>query len=165
MADESLLMLANEVRGKTLRLLDGVPEDLARFTGGLSNSVLWHAGHALMLIEHLCLMPATGRPPQYPKGWFELFGWNSRPSLISPGDWPALSDVSSRLREQLGHLTQTIQSLSPQELARVVDAERNRTLRYSIIHGLHDEADHQGEIHLLRKLYGKLIAAATSTGS
>ncbi len=31
-------------------------------------------------------------------------------------------------------------------------APRNRTLGGMIVHALHDEAGHQGEIHLLKKL-------------
>jgi hypothetical protein len=165
MPDESLLTLANEVRGKTLRLLDGVPEDMARFTGGLSNSPLWHAGHALMLVEHLCIMPATGGTPQYPRGWFDLFGWNSRPALIAPGSWPPLADVVTLLREQLHRLVAAINALPPDRFNQTIDAFRNRTLRYSIVHGLHDEATHQGELYLLKKLYGKKEAEETSLGS
>jgi hypothetical protein len=162
MPDETLLTLANEVRGKTLRLLDGVSADAARFTGpGLSNSVLWHAGHALMLVEHLCIIPATGGTPQYPKGWFEMFGWQSRPAAVPREAWPPLSDVVERLREQLTRLRAVIQSLTPQDLDRLTDAARNRTLRYSIVHGLHDEACHQGEIHLLRKLHARQVPSPT----
>jgi hypothetical protein len=166
MGDETLLTLANEVRGKTLRLLDGVGPEAARFTGpGLNNSILWHGGHALMLVEHLCILPATGGTPQYPVGWFETFGWNSRPGTVSREAWPALAEVVDRLREQLERLRSVIRSLTPEQLSRVTDPARNRTLRYSIVHGLHDEASHQGEIHLLRKLYGRQAAAATSAGS
>jgi hypothetical protein len=166
MPDETLLTMANEIRGKTLRLLDGVPEDAARFTAGLNNSILWHAGHALMLVEHMCLMPATGaREPQYPKGWYEMFAWQSRPATVPPGAWPTLADMVSRLRGQHDRLRAAINALSPQDLDRLTDPARNRTLRYSIVHGLHDEATHQGEIHLLKKLYGRQNAAATSTGS
>jgi hypothetical protein len=165
MADETLILLAKEVRGKTLRLLDGVPDDLARFTAGLSNSPLWHAGHVLVTVEHLSVSPATGQPPQYPKGWFELFSWQSRPATTRRDAWPALSEVVHLLREQLDRLTAAIATLPPDRLDRIVDPAKNRTLRYSILHGLHDEAGHQGEMHLLRKLYGKQTAAATSTGS
>jgi hypothetical protein len=166
MADETLLTMANEIRGKTLRLLDGVPEDAARFTAGLSNSILWHAGHAVMLVEHLGLMPATGaKEPQYPRGWYELFAWGSRPDAVPPDAWPRLADVTGHLREQIERLRSAIRALSPQDLDRVFDPARNRTVRYSIVHGLHDEATHQGEIHLLKKLYGRQNAAATSTGS
>ena len=156
MADETLLTLASEVRAKTLRRLDGVTPEVSRFTAqGLNNSVLWHAGHALMLVEHLCIMPATSGAPQYPQGWFEMFGWDSRPAAIPPGDWPTLPQVADRLREQLDRLRAAIRSLPAGQLDRVIDPARNRTLRYSIVHGLHDEACHQGEIHLLRKLHAR----------
>ena len=156
MADETLLTLADEVRSKTLRLLEGVGDDLARFTApGLNNSVLWHAGHALMLVEHLCIMPATAGAPQYPTGWFEMFGWQSHPAAVPRDAWPPLAEAVGRLREQLDRLRGVIGGLSQEQLSRVVDLARNRTLRYSIVHGLHDEASHQGEIHLLRKIYAR----------
>ena len=165
MADESLLLLAAEVRGKTLRLLEGVTDDQARFSGpaGLSNSILWHAGHVLVVVEHLSVAPASGRPPAYPQGWFETFGWQSVPAAVTR--WPRLADVTERLREQYGRLTAAIAALSPEQLGRVVDPQRNRRLRYSILHGLHDEANHQGEMYLLRKIQERQLAAATSTGS
>lgn len=165
MPDDTLILLAKEVRGKTLRLLDGLPEDAARFTAGLSNSPLWHAGHALVVVEHLSVAPATGKPPEYPKEWFDLFSWQSRPATVDPGAWPPLADVVARLREQLDRLTGAIEALPPGRLDEVFDPARNRTLRYTILHGLHDEAGHQGEIHLLCKLYAARNTAATSTGS
>ena len=153
MVDQTLLTLADEVRAKTLRRLDGVSEAEARFTGpGLNNSIAWHAGHALMLVEHLCIMPATGAVPQYPAGWFEIFGWQSRPAAVPPDAWPPLADVVARLREQWERLRSVINATSPDALDRIIDPTRGRTLRYSIVHGLHDEACHQGEIYLLRKL-------------
>ena len=165
MADETLMLLAKDVRGKTLRLLDGLGDDAARFTAGLSNSALWHAGHALMLVEHLCIMPATGGSPQYPKGWYEMFAWQSRPATVPKDAWPPLAEVDRRLREQLDRLRAVIQGATTEQFDRVIDPSRNRTLRYSIVHGLHDEATHQGEVHLLKKLYGRQTASATSTGS
>ena len=165
MGDETLMTLASEVRGKTLRLLEGVDADAARFTpAGLNNTILWHGGHALMLVEHLCIIPAAGGLPRYPAGWFEMFGWQSRPAAVPRDAWPPLAEVVERLREQLGRLRGVIGSLTQEQLCRVTDPARSRTLRYSIVHGLHDEASHQGEIHLLRKLYVR-SAAATSTGS
>ena len=161
MPDESLLTFADEVRGKTLRLLDGVPPELARFTGpGLSNSTLWHAGHALVLVEHLCILPATGVLPQYPPGWSQLFDWSSRPASMPTRAWPDLSDVVTHLRDQLPRLRAAIAALSPQQLDAPTGPGRSRTLRYSIVHGLHDEANHQGEIYLLRKLYVRHFATA-----
>ena len=147
MPDESLILLAHEVRGKTLRLLDGVSDDESRFTPpGLSNTILWHAGHALAVVERLSVVPATGDAPSYPPGWFETFGWKSEPATVT--HW--LGEVIERLREQLPRLVRAIEALSPERLSSILP--NNRTLRYSILHGLHDEAGHQGEMYLLRKM-------------
>jgi len=144
-----LKLLATEVRGKTLRRLEGVTDAEARWAPpGLNNTILWHAGHALVVVEHLSVSPATGQPPVYPQGWFETFSWTSNPATVT--HWPALDEVVGRLREQLQRLTTAIDALSPDKLA-TPDAN-GRTLRYSILHGLHDEAGHQGEIYLLRKM-------------
>jgi hypothetical protein len=165
MADETLLLMASEVRGKTLRILEGVTDDQARFSGpaGLNNSILWHAGHAVVVVEHLSVAPASGNPPAYPQGWLETFGWQSVPAAVTR--WPRLAEVTDRLREQLDRLTAAIRALSDGQLDRIVDPQRNRRLRFSILHGLHDEANHQGEMYLLRKIQGRQLAAATSTGS
>ena len=165
MADESLLLLASEVRGKTLRILEGVTDDQARFSGpaGLNNSILWHAGHVLVVVEHLSVAPASGKPPDYPQGWFETFGWQSVPATVT--QWPRLAEVTYRLRDQLVRLTAAIAALSPEQLEQVGDPKRNRSMRHTILHGLHDEANHQGEMYLLRKIQGRQLAARTSTGS
>ena len=137
------------MRGKTLRLLDGVSDEDARYTpAGLNNTILWHAGHALVVVEHLSVVPATGRAPEYPQGWFESFSWKSAPATVT--QWPALGEVVERLREQLTRLTRALESLSSEQLTAL--RENGKSVRYSILHGLHDEAGHQGEIHLLKKL-------------
>ena len=128
MPDETLLTLADEVRGKTLRLLEGVSPELARFTGpGLNNSVLWHAGHALMLGEHLCILPAAGGQPQYP----DRVGLRCSAGAACPRRSPAtrgrLSDVTQRLASRRARLRTLIEGLSPTQLDRVFDPARNRT--------------------------------------
>jgi hypothetical protein len=157
-ADETMLLLASEVRGKTLRILDAVTsEDEARFTGpGLNNSILWHAGHSVMVVEHLSIMPATGGAAAYPGGWFEKLAWKTEPAKVK--EWPALAEVKEQLRSQLSRLQEAIRALSPARLDTIVDTAKGRTLRYSILHGLHDEAGHQGEMYLLRKLFAKQTA-------
>ncbi len=152
--DDSLMLLAREVRGKTLRLLDGIDDAQARFAApGLNNSILWNAGHALIVVEHLSVAAATGKPPVYPPDWFDKFSWKSVPATVTA--WPGVEEVRAALRDQLQRLTAVIETLSESQLARITDPAKNRTLRYSILHGLHDEAGHQGEIYLLKKLYAK----------
>ena len=164
MPDETLLLLASEVRGKTLWILEGVTDEQARFSGpaGLSNSILWHAGHVLVVVEALCVAPASGNPPDYPRGWFETFGWQSIPANVT--QWPPLAEVIYRLRDQLVRLTAAIAALSPERLDGLVEPQGNR-LRYEILHGLHDEANHQGEMYLLRKIQRRHPAVKSGTGS
>ena len=156
MSDSTLSLLTTEVRGKTLRLLNNVSEEQARFTGHprLNNSILWHAGHCFVVTEYLCVAPATERPPAYPDGFAERFAPNSRPAEFST--WPTLSEIVERLRDQQERLLASLAVLAPQRFDQVIDADRNRTLRFSILHGLHDEAMHQGEISLLKKLSTRL---------
>jgi hypothetical protein len=154
MADDTLSMLAREVRSKTLRLIDTVDDEQARFTApGMDNSILWHAGHSLVVVESLGVGPVTGKQPGYPADWFDKFSWKSAPATVTT--WPTIEQVRAALRNQLEQLLAAIQPLTAQELDRVVDPTKNRTLRYSVLHGFHDEAGHQGEIHLIKKLYAK----------
>ena len=152
--NDTLLTLANEVRTKTLWLLDGVNDDMAHFAApGLANSILWHAGHALVVVEHLAVAPATGQSPQLSDGWFEIFSWDSNPRTVK--HWPAVADVNAALREQLPRLTGAITTLSSAQLAQVPDETSGWTLHYNILHALHDEANHQGEMWILRKMLAK----------
>src|SRR5215217_6967938 len=85
MSDPTLILLAKEIRGKTLKLLDGVTDEQhAHFAAPrLHNTILWHAGHGVMLMEHLGIMPLTGsQQPGYHAGWFEMFGWKSDPRTV-----------------------------------------------------------------------------------
>ena len=155
MADETLMILARDVRGKTLRILEGVTEEQSRYVPpGLNNHILWHAGHALVVVEHLSVSPATGNAPSYPADWFDKFSWKSQPAMVQA--WPKLKEVTARLVEQFELLKAAIGSLSEQQLAQPVgDPSKGRNLRWSMVHGLHDEANHQGEMWLLKKLQSK----------
>ena len=155
MPDQSLQLLLKDVRGKTVKILDQVSEPQARFAPpGLQNSILWHAGHALVVVEHLGVSPATGKPPQYPDGWFDKFSWSSKPATVT--QWPTLAEVKAKLIDQAERLSNALNGLSDEQLNQPVgDPSKGRNLRYSILHGLHDEANHQGEMWLLKKLQPK----------
>lgn len=152
MSDQSLLLLLDEVRGKTLRLLQGVVDEEARWCPPeLHNHVLWHAGHSFVLVESLA-MEAVGELPQIPEGWFEIFSWKSNPAQVEPYRWPPLAQVISQLTGQHARLRRVIDGLSDEQLSRPLPGRGDHTARYAILHGLHDEACHSGEIWLLRKL-------------
>ena len=153
MADATLILLAKEIRLKTLKLLDGLSDEQARFAApGLHNSILWHAGHGVMLMEHLAIIPLTGsEQPGYTAGWFETFSWKSDPRTVTA--WPRVAEVRAELTRQLDRLLALLASADEATLAKL--DSRGRPLRYLILHGLHDEAIHQGEMYLLRKMLMK----------
>jgi hypothetical protein len=152
MPDKTLLLLLDEVRGKTLKVLQAVEPQHARWTPpGLQNTVLWHAGHAYILAESLT-MRALGQAPQIPDGWFEMFGWGSRPAAVPPDRWPPLPEVIRHLEAQRERLRHVIGALSDEQLGSPSAADPRHTVRRSVLHELHDEACHCGEMYLLLKI-------------
>jgi hypothetical protein len=151
---ESLLLLARDVRGKTVKLFDAAhASELTWAPGGTANHLLWHAGHALWLQDVLCLRLLSGHST-LPAGWEELFGMGSHPDRPRRA-WPAREVVRRELVEQLPRL---LAAIAPLTAARL-DAQPphahpgdDRTLRACIVHALHDEANHQGEMYLLLKM-------------
>jgi hypothetical protein len=68
--------------------------------------------------------------------------------------WPTLAEMKAQLVDQRERLLALLEKTDAATFDRVIDA-KGRTLRYSVLHGLHDEAGHQGEIWLIRKLLAK----------
>jgi hypothetical protein len=152
MADKTLLMLLDDVRGKTLGELKDLGETHARWAPpGLQNSCLWHGGHAYMVTEFLTAR-ALGIPAQMPEGWMKMFSWESNPAHVPPESWPTLVVVREALIAQHQRLRELIAGLSEEQLDALEKGNPSRTVRYAILHGLHDEARHSGEISLLRKM-------------
>jgi hypothetical protein len=81
-----------------------------------------------------------------------MFSWDSWPSQVAADRWPPLAEVASRLHEQLRRMRSVIGELSDKQLDQPSARNPEKTVRYDIVHALHDEACHCGEIHLLRKL-------------
>jgi DinB superfamily len=152
MSEQTLVMLLDDVRGKTLNELKGLDDTHARWAPpGLQNSCLWHGGHAYFVTEFLT-MKALGRDPSLPEGWLKMFSWESNPAHTPPECWPPLDEVREALIAQLERLREVIRGLTPDQLDAPEAGNPSRSVRYAIMHGLHDEARHSGEISLLRKL-------------
>jgi hypothetical protein len=152
--------LAREVRGKTIQLLHAAhPSELTWAPAGTSNHILWHAGHALWLADVLCIRPATGKR-ELPGGWAEMFRMGSRPASWKK-EWPDKDDLLRALKVQLNRLVQVIAPLDGEQLDALPPFAHQgdtRSLGECILHGLHDEANHQGEMYLLLKMQ-RLVAA------
>jgi hypothetical protein len=149
--------LARQVRAITLHLLaDARLEWLTWAPPGTSNHMLWHAGHALWVVDVLCLEPLTGRS-ELPPGWENTFGMDCRP-VAQIKDWPSRETVLELLTTQLEHFNAALANTNDEIFIKVID-KRGNTLMTQVIHGLHDEAKHQGEMFLLTKICraGKLF--------
>jgi hypothetical protein len=155
MSDSTLLTLLDEVRGKTLRLLAVVGERESLWSPpGLHNSIRWHAGHCYVVVEALCAK-ALEKEPTYPPRWFELFSWESRPEQTNPKDWPSLQTIIGQLHGQHARLLRDLTLLSSQELSTTPPDRDGASVRRQIVHALHDEAAHGGEIWLLQKMLAR----------
>jgi hypothetical protein len=116
-----------------------------------SNHILWHAGHGLWLQDLMCVDFLSGRS-ELPKGWAETFGANSQPATIH--EWPSRDEVRSLLQSQLGRMLDLLDETPVALLSETPTRFRdNRTTLGWIVHGLHDEAKHNGEMYLLWKLH------------
>lgn len=145
--------LVRQVRSDTLRLLGAATDaQLLWAPPHTSNHVLWHAGHALWLQGVLGVQPIVGGS-ELPAGWAETFGMNCRP-VASTTNWPSREEVRRMLSAQRDRLISLLSKLPAEALAAPHShGSRRRGLVESLIHGLHDEAKHQGEMYLLIKLF------------
>jgi hypothetical protein len=152
--------LASDVRQRTIQLLQAAHRsELTWAPPGTSNHILWHAGHALWVEDALCIQLVTGKS-ELPAGWAEMFQMGSHPALWKK-PWPTRDELLSALQAQLPRLVQVIAPLDDEQFdALPPRAHRGdtRTLGESILHGLHDEANHQGEMYLLLKMQRRMAA-------
>ena len=142
--------MVRQIRGFTLKLITvDDPAVLLWAPPGTSNHLTWHAGHALWVQGALCIEPLTGSN-ELPDGWARKFGQNCDP-VASQNEWPSHTTVQDLLSKQQQRLLELIGDIPDDKL--VVDPENSRDLIGGIIHGLHDEARHQGEMYLLFKQF------------
>lgn len=147
----TIMELARQVRGSTIELLEAArPEWLLWAPAGTSNHILWHAGHAIWLQDALCLKPLTG-VSHLQSGWAETFGMNCRPPAETQ-NWPSRESLAFQLRLQLEEILVACTRHADRLEAAESEPARGWGLVPGILHGLHDEARHQGEMYLLLKL-------------
>jgi len=149
----ALKELIRQVRSFSIERL--AVENRARYLwapAGTSNHMLWHAGHALWVQDALCVAPLTGKS-ELPAGWAEKFGQHCAP-VSSQTEWPDRTRVQELLSQQQPRLIELVDGMTSEQLA--IDASNPRDLTGGIIHGLHDEGRHQGEMYLLFKQFNAI---------
>lgn len=152
MSRRSLLQeLARQVREHTRQLLQAAPEAALLWTpAGTQNHILWHAGHAVWLMDVLGTALLTGRRSLTPE-WDQTFGMNGRPPSQTR-HWPSREELDRLLQEQLQEYLRLLEQ-TPEERLEASDdpLQARRSLAGRLLHGLHDEACHSGEMYLLLK--------------
>jgi hypothetical protein len=145
--------LATQVRSRTVHALSAAePSMLMWVPPGTSNHMLWHAGHALWVADILTIEPITHQS-ELPAGWAATFGEGSQPGRNS--NWPEGLEVCELLEKQLARVQALFADSASSIGLRALETSpaSGWQLLPGIIHGWHDEARHQGEMHLLSKLY------------
>ena len=163
-----LQLVASEVRSRLVRQLEKTDDaDLLTPAPGLANHVAWHAGHCLWVAGHLIVEPLAGAD-ELPAGWAETYGKDCRP----PGEtteWASRAELIDRLSRQQARIIELLGAADADPRKRAaLDAPTGvaadggpKSLARRVVHALHDEASHQGEIQVLRKLADLRRAAAT----
>lgn len=145
-------LIFTDVRGKTLRLFGDAPAEMLTWApAGTANHVLWHAGHAAWVIDVLLVKALTGNG-ELPEDWTARFGARGT-SPRDTRDWPAREALIESLKKQHDRVMQLLASATPQLLSRTPRENNPATVEQWLLHGIHDEAAHQGEMHLLTKLW------------
>ena len=146
----ALQELVRQVRDFTIELLAVDNRDMVLWSpAGTSNHMIWHAGHSLWVQDALCVEPLTGTS-ELPDGWARQFGQDGDP-VAAQTDWPNRTSVRDLLSKQQARLIELVGDMRDDQL--VVDAGNPNDLVGGIIHGLHDEGRHQGEMYLLFKQF------------
>ena len=145
----TLLEMLRQIRGFTRQMLDSTNAQwLTWAPDGTSNHMLWHAGHAIWVQDRLCVQRLTGESELEPS-WGKMFGMDCEP-VRSRTEWPPVTTMTQMLAAQEDRLRTLIEHMSDEQL--VINVDDNRDLVGGIIHGLHDEAKHHGEMYLLHKI-------------
>jgi hypothetical protein len=149
----ALQEMVRQVRRFTIELLAVDNREMYLWApAGTSNHMIWHAGHVLWVQDALCVEPLVGNS-ELPEGWAKKFGQDCDP-VTSQTDWPDQRRLQELLSEQERRLIELVGDLRDDQL--VVDADRPTNLVGGIIHGLHDEGRHQGEMYLLLKQFAAM---------
>ncbi|WP_199621973.1 DinB family protein [Paenibacillus alkalitolerans] len=89
------------VRSQTLKLMDGVTEELAeRIPDGFRNNIRWNLGHIYVVLERFAFQ-YIGLPQHLPEGFKERFEYGTSP-LNTPDSVlvPTLQELETLLKEQ-----------------------------------------------------------------
>lgn len=145
----ALAETARQVRAKTLEVLEAGPESALTWAPrGTRNHIIWHAGHILWVGDVLGL-ELLGERGLSLAGWPGMFAQDSDPA-VSRRDPPGRAEIARLLRAQHDRFLALLPNADAGRYTAVV-WEKFRVADL-LIHGLHDEGKHTGEMYLLVKM-------------
>src|SRR4051794_24508570 len=133
-AADTLLILLDEVRGKTLKILEATRDEWMLWAPpGTQNHIAWHAGHCAWVTDVLITNPITGKE-ELPPTWAQTFGQHGSPPGMTK-TWPSRPELLGALRDQ--HVRQRL-LLSPPTDEQLLSPPRawggSRPLAYYVTH-------------------------------
>ena len=150
----TLQEMVRQIRSFTIQMLAVDNSEMCLWApSGTSNHMIWHAGHVLWVQDLLCVKPLTGAS-ELSNEWADMFGQNCAP-VASQTDWPDAKHLQDLLNAQQDRLIALIEAMAPNQC--VVNTDDPKDLVGGIIHGLHDEARHHGEMYLLMKQFSATV--------
>ncbi len=137
-----LQIVVDEIRSRTIRQLDKTDDaEMLTPVPGLQNHLTWHAGHCLWVADRLIVEPATGAS-ELPGGWAEAYGKDCRPPAET-SEWATRRELIDLLTKQKDRLMDLL-AIEPASVSTSGEPDAKRARQ--IVHAMHDEASHQGEI-------------------
>ncbi|WP_410768804.1 DinB family protein [Fontibacillus sp. BL9] len=144
------------VRGQTLKLLDGVTEELAdRIPEGFRNTIRWNLGHIYVVCERFAFKHLN-LPQQLPNGFKEQFENGTSPS-IQPVSFPipTLPELEILLKEQQDRIRNALAHRLQEKIVPPYTTSAGMTLETPeqfLSFNLYHEGMHLSVIKLYKKL-------------
>lgn len=144
------------VRSQTLKLLDGVTEEMAdQIPEGFRNNIRWNLGHIYLVLERFAFQ-FLNLPQELPTGFKERFERGSSP-LDTPDSVPVptLEELKNLLHEQPIRIQAALTNRLQEQIAPPYTTSSGMTLERPeqfLSFGLYHEGMHLSTIKVYKKL-------------
>lgn len=147
------------VRGQTLKMLEGVTEDIAdRIPEGFRNTIRWQLGHIYVVLER-CAFQYLGLPLHLPTGFKEQFEYGTSP-LNTPVSVlvPTLQELETLLKEQQERIQEALEHRLQEKIVPPYTTSAGMTLETPeqfLSFNLYHEGMHLSVIKLYKSLLSR----------
>ncbi|OPA73771.1 hypothetical protein BVG16_27190 [Paenibacillus selenitireducens] len=147
------------VRSQTLKILDGVTEDMAdQVPEGFRNTIRWNLGHIYVVLERFAFQ-YLGLPLQMPEGFKEHFENGTSPlNRHDSVTVPSLQELEVLLNGQIDRIREALQHRLDEELAQPYTTSLGMTLatpQQFLSFSLYHEGMHVSVIKLYKAILSR----------